>query len=217
MQLRPPFSSALLGLTALCGLVSGGKPKSKLSLYGAPRHKLDPVLPILDIEEKYIRSQIDGDVTALGGAALQCSASNPCPGGSCCNDEGLSNASRLGTFSANITQDTAATAMSIARSLASLTATQRPLAVRIARTALSPARSTFAALTSVSAAPANFSAVTPPPLVRARRVRRALASAALSPPSRPHRVARAAVPHRAVSHTTRAGKSLYTCHDSESH
>ncbi|KAJ4402691.1 hypothetical protein N0V91_007066 [Didymella pomorum] len=88
MRLRPAFSSAFLGLTALCGLASGGEPESNLSLYGAPRHNLDPVLPILDIEEKYIRSQTDVSVTALGGTELQCSASNPCPDGSCCNDQG---------------------------------------------------------------------------------------------------------------------------------
>jgi len=93
MRLRPPFKSALLGLTALCGFVSGGEPENNLALYGAPRHNLEPVLPILDIEEKYIRSQTDGGVTALGGTDLQCSASNPCPDGSCCNNQGMSNIS----------------------------------------------------------------------------------------------------------------------------
>lgn len=96
MRLRPAFSSAFLGLTALCGLASGGEPESNLSLYGAPRHNLDPVLPILDMEEKYIRSQTDVSVTAFGDTELQCSASNPCPDGSCCNDQGMLNTSRHG-------------------------------------------------------------------------------------------------------------------------
>lgn len=63
--------------------------ESNLSLFGAPRHNLDGVLPVLAIEEQFIRSQTDGSVKAFGGTDLQCSASTPCPDGSCCNSQGM--------------------------------------------------------------------------------------------------------------------------------
>ncbi|KAF1922681.1 glycoside hydrolase family 18 protein [Didymella exigua CBS 183.55] len=88
MRLRL-VTSASLGLAVFGGLASGEQSEPwNLTLNGAPRHHLDPVLPILDIEEQYIRSQTDGGVTTLGSTDLQCSASNPCPHGSCCNLQG---------------------------------------------------------------------------------------------------------------------------------
>lgn len=80
------LTSAFLGLAAFGGYASGGD--SNLSVFGAPRHNLDGVLPVLDIEEQYIRSQTDGSVKAFGGTDLQCSASTPCSDGSCCNSQG---------------------------------------------------------------------------------------------------------------------------------
>ncbi|KAH6644816.1 glycoside hydrolase superfamily [Boeremia exigua] len=79
------IASAFIGLAA-CSSPSAGD--SDLALFGAPRHNLDGVLPVLDIEEQYIRSQTDGSVKAFGGTNLQCSAANPCPDGSCCNSQG---------------------------------------------------------------------------------------------------------------------------------
>ncbi len=81
------FTTTFLGLVAFCGPVLGGD--SNLALFGAPRHNLDGVLPVLDIEEQYIRSQTDGGVKALGGTDLQCSVGSPCPNGSCCNSQGM--------------------------------------------------------------------------------------------------------------------------------
>ena len=76
---------ALLALIA----VSPSNGDSNLTLFGAPRHSLDGVLPVLDIEEQYIRSQTDGGIKAFGATDIQCSANNPCPDGSCCNSQGV--------------------------------------------------------------------------------------------------------------------------------
>lgn len=81
---------ALLGLTTTGGhAFSGGE--SNLSLFGAPRASLDGVLPVLSIEEDYIRAQTDGISNKAFGATGggQCSASNPCADGSCCNSQGV--------------------------------------------------------------------------------------------------------------------------------
>ena len=79
-------SFALLALTSV-GL-SGA---TNLTLFGAPRASLDPVLPVLSIEESYIILQTDGiSDTAFGAAdALQCSVVSPCADGSCCNSQGM--------------------------------------------------------------------------------------------------------------------------------
>ncbi|KAJ8114497.1 hypothetical protein OPT61_g3630 [Boeremia exigua] len=79
-------ASAFLGLTAFSGHAFGAD--SDLALFGAPRHNLDGVLPVLDIEEQYIRSQTDGSVKAFGGTDLSCTVDSPCPDGSCCNAQG---------------------------------------------------------------------------------------------------------------------------------
>jgi hypothetical protein len=80
------FFFALLALTSV-GLSNG----SNLTFFGAPRASLDPVLPVLSIEESYIRAQTDGTTNTVFGAAdiPQCSASNPCADGSCCNLQGM--------------------------------------------------------------------------------------------------------------------------------
>ncbi|KAJ4983451.1 hypothetical protein SVAN01_11059 [Stagonosporopsis vannaccii] len=80
------FAFAFLGLAASSGYAPKGE--SDLSSFGAPRHNLDGVLPVLDIEEYFIRSQTDGGAKAFGGTDLRCSASTPCPDGSCCNSRG---------------------------------------------------------------------------------------------------------------------------------
>lgn len=80
-----------LGLAAFSSLASSRQSEqSNLTLYGAPRHNLDGVLPVLSIEEQYIRAQTDGIPDKASGAAvaLQCSAASPCYDGSCCNSQG---------------------------------------------------------------------------------------------------------------------------------
>lgn len=83
----PHLVPAALGLATFSGSAFGGE--SNLSLDGAPRHNLDGVLPILAIEEHYIRSQTDGSAKAFGSTDLQCTKSSPCPDGSCCNSKGI--------------------------------------------------------------------------------------------------------------------------------
>lgn len=80
------FTFAFLALALFSSYTSARA--SDLALYGAPRHILDGVLPVLAIEEQLIRSQTDGSVKAFGGTNLHCSASSPCPDGSCCNSQG---------------------------------------------------------------------------------------------------------------------------------
>lgn len=80
---------SFFGLLALTSVsLSNG---SNLTSFGAPRASLDPVLPVLSIEESYIRAQTDDTTNTVFGVAdvLQCSASNPCADGSCCNLQGM--------------------------------------------------------------------------------------------------------------------------------
>ncbi|KZM28624.1 chitinase [Ascochyta rabiei] len=88
MRLSPP-TLALLGLIAINGHAYHPG-DSNITFYGAPRASLDGVLPVLSIEEDYIRSQTDHFSNKAFGAAgeLQCSASSPCVDGSCCNSQG---------------------------------------------------------------------------------------------------------------------------------
>ena len=80
------LSSALLGLTAVTP--SSGDPN--LTFFGAPRASLDGVLPVLNIEEHYIRSQTDGSIEAFATVGeFQCNSSTPCFDGSCCNSQGM--------------------------------------------------------------------------------------------------------------------------------
>lgn len=81
-----------LVVTALTGSAASGD--SNLSLDGAPRHNLDGVLPILDLEEQYIRSQTDDNVKASSGTSFRCTAKAPCPDGSCCNSQGMRSCTR---------------------------------------------------------------------------------------------------------------------------
>ncbi|KAJ4337251.1 hypothetical protein N0V95_008388 [Ascochyta clinopodiicola] len=80
---------ALLGLITTTGHTFGTG-ASNLTFYGAPRASLDGVLPVLSIEEDYIRGQTDHFPNKAFNTAgqLQCSASSPCVDGSCCNSQG---------------------------------------------------------------------------------------------------------------------------------
>ncbi|KAF2621430.1 glycoside hydrolase family 18 protein, partial [Macroventuria anomochaeta] len=84
--MRLSLFSALLALTA----VGPSNGNSNLTFFGAPRASLDGVLSVLSIEEDYILRQTDSVSNTSFGAAgpLQCSASNPCADGSCCNSQG---------------------------------------------------------------------------------------------------------------------------------
>lgn len=86
--MRLPFiASAFLGLAASGSYASEGE--SNLALFGAPRHNLDGVIPILDLEEQYIRRQTGDSPQGFAGADIQCSPGSPCSDGSCCNSQGM--------------------------------------------------------------------------------------------------------------------------------
>jgi hypothetical protein len=90
MRLRYVFP-VLLALVAFCGCaynVDGNG--SDIMYVGSPRHMLDAIQPMMDIEEQYIQAQTNEDfnIGLVSVDAHQCSAEQPCLDGSCCNIKG---------------------------------------------------------------------------------------------------------------------------------
>ena len=131
------FTFALLGLTAIGGHASSNS-DSNITFFGAPRASLDGVLPVLSIEEDYIRGQTDGISNGAFGAAgpVQCSVSNPCADGSCCNSQGMCKPNRFIMRFPNTTQVNVASGTSTARTPVSRIAMPRHPVVRTAKMGL---------------------------------------------------------------------------------
>ena len=83
----------LLALFAFCAYASDiHRTGSNITYVGSPRHMLDAIQPMMEIEEQYIQAQTD-EIFKVGLATIgyhQCSAAEPCLDGSCCNTKGKS-------------------------------------------------------------------------------------------------------------------------------
>lgn len=87
MRLALQVLSALLcaGQAALGESPPGS---SNVTYFGAPRLSLDPILPILDIGEAYIRGQTQRGDGAFAADFNQCDENRECKDKSCCNSDG---------------------------------------------------------------------------------------------------------------------------------
>lgn len=85
------FSPISFGLVALCSHALSVDVVAPNETYiGSPRHMLDPVQPMMVMEEQYINAQTNTyrDVGSAFAMDPQCSADKPCLDGSCCNQQG---------------------------------------------------------------------------------------------------------------------------------